>query len=377
MGMIDFIELSKITGRPAQELERIYSEWLLNKKKRNGIVMVDQKLLSLFSGLSTASISLYINKKGSVSREKAEELENIIKCLDYAPSSAAKRLRSQEKKCVGFVAPISISPNPAFYIEILKGVKEEARKYGFSVDLYDIEENQEEIFFRHSSFVSMVDGLITVSLDLEGKKLSTLVDNIIPIVNIHSRSKPSNPPVVNTLLPETMSLQKLLNYLFGLKGFTCPVLISLVPKNHMIRTQKIHYFKESMDRYNLNFDESKHIFYINSHTFSEARRAYREIAKKGFSPDVYICLSDVVATSISRELEKDGKSVAVTGHDNAEISSLFSLTTIDQKMYDTGRLAFERLYIAIRYIMGNRTFPDYSEIELNHELILRDSTERF
>lgn len=368
--MIDFKVLSSITGKSLKELKAIHNSWIADKKNHRGTV--DLKLLSLFSGLSTASISVYINKKGSISKEKAAMLDRIITCISYTPSYAAKRLRSLEKKCIGFTAPITVSPNPSFYIDILKGVKAEAKKFGYYVDIFDVGENEEEEFFHKAPYIGMVDGLITASLDLENRNLDALVNDPLPIVNIHSWSKPSRKPIINTLVPNTRIFRDLMEYLLGEKKFREPVLISLHPKNHMVRNQKITYFKQAMKDCNLQFDEKKHIQYIKQHTLSDARDAFRKIESSNFSPDVYVCLSDIVATSICRELQKSGRNTAVTGHDNSAVSTLFNLTTIDQKMHETGRIAFERLYVGIRYILENNDFPEYSETELKHELIIRE-----
>ena len=231
---------------------------------------------------------------------------------------------------------------------------------------------RKNLFFRNSPFLGMVDGLITTSLDLENKNLSALVSHLTPIVNIHSWSKPSNKPIIHFLLPNTEIFKKLMDYLLGEKGFRSPVLISLHPKNHMVRQHKIAYFKDAMMEHGLHFDKDRNIQYINQHSFTEAQAAYKEIETSGYTPDVYVCLSDLVATGICRELQKSGRKIAVTGHDNSHISTLFKLTTIDQKMNETGRIAFERLYVGLRYMLENKAFPEYSETELKQELIIRE-----
>lgn len=372
--MIDYKRITAATNLTQEEAKTKYDKWLAGKKGQNGRPVPDLKLISLLSGFSTASISHFINKKGRISEESAHKINEVVKGVNYTPSSAAKRLRSIQKKSIGFVAPISNSPSPSFYIEILKGVKEEAQKFGYTVDIHDIEENREKNFFKKASFLGMVDGLITVSMDLEKCDLTVPRENFIPIVNIHSRSNPEQIPIISSIIPETKVFCNLLEYLFGEKGFRKPLLLSLSPENHRIRKLKINYYKKVMKKYDLSFNKLQHIQFMKRHTFKEAQNVYKRVRASSYVPDVYICLSDIAATAICRELSKDKKRVAVTGHDNADISTLFDLTTIDQQMLATGRAAFERLYMGICYILNNKHFPEYHQMEIKHELIIRGST---
>ena len=64
--------------------------------------------------------------------------------VGYLPSTAAKKLRRTQKMSIAFISPITDSPSPGFYTEILKGVKKEAGKYNFYVDIYDVSESEEK-----------------------------------------------------------------------------------------------------------------------------------------------------------------------------------------------------------------------------------------
>ena len=90
---VDYDQISKILEVSPAEIESRYIRWL-KKKKKSSLVTADLILLSDLSGLSTASISNFLNRKaGSLSKERAEQLEKLIRLVGYLPSAAAKKLR--------------------------------------------------------------------------------------------------------------------------------------------------------------------------------------------------------------------------------------------------------------------------------------------
>ena len=372
---MDFKRISELFDLTPDEVKSKYYTWRDKKLEKSPIINFDLKFLSCLSGLSTTSISNFLNrKKGSLSKEKAEKLEELIELIGYLPSTAAKKLRSVQKMSIAFISPITDSPNPRFYTEILKGVKNEAQKYGFYVDIYDVAEDKEQDFFNNMPFLGMVDALIIVSSKIMSEPLLPLVKRNIPVVLVHAWRKVEQAPIVNSVRPDTEVFTQLLDHLFGDCMYTKPVLISLHPKNHIIRKRKIELFKEALSKYNLPFDREKNLFIIERHTFYEGKRAYQELISRNSNIDVFVCLSDTVAASICREMEKEKRNIAVTGYDNSDIAELFNLTTIDQKMEETGRIAFEKLFYAIQYVAVNKALPDYSSTVVHLEFIKRTSS---
>ncbi len=369
---LDFERIAEIFDTSPQLLEKKYRTWL--HQKRSNAPDVDLKLLASLSGLSVASLSNFINNKGgTLSKTKQDKLEKLFAIVNYAPSNAAKKLRSIQKKSVAFISPLTNSPNPIFYTQILRGVKKEAQKYGFYVDIYDISEKEESRFFSDMPFLGMVDGLIIVSGRFRKDYSETLLKKKLPVVLVHPWEKITIPPVVEIVDPDTNILYNLLVHLFSFHRYRNPAFVSLTPENHSIRSKKVSLFKKSIDSFNIKVNSDENIFIIDSHTFREGKRILKSILKTIPNVDVIICMSDIVAASVIYELKKMGRKIAVTGYDNSDIAELFSITTVDQKMEETGRISFERLYYAIQYINLNDSFPSFNRTIINLEFIKRDS----
>lgn len=375
---INYEQISRIFAVSQDEIESRHIKWLADKKNKSSVITADLNLLSVLSGLSTASISNFLNKKeGSLSREKAEKLKKLVSVVEYLPSAAAKKLRKVQKMSIAFISPITDSPSPGFYTEILKGVKTEAKKYNFYVDIYDVSEDEEKDFFTNMPFLGMVDGIIVMSSKVSAVPFFPLIKRNIPVVLVHPWRKIENAPITNSIVPETAVFSQLLDHLFKEQQFRNPALISLQPKNNITRKMKIKLFKDALVKYDIPFNKEKYLFIIEQHTFSEGHRAFKELSSLNPEIDVFICLSDVVAASVTMEISKQRRKIGVTGYDNSDIAKLFNLTTIDQKMEKTGKAAFEKLFYAIQYAAVNKELPGFNRTIIPLEFIKRASSMNF
>ncbi len=370
---LDFDYIASITGITAIELERRFNQWQQrgkNMQKKE----VDLKLLALLSGVSAASISNYNNKKkGSLSLQKVEMLGRLIAHLDYVPSNAAKKLRSSVKMSIGYIAPISQSPSTEYYLEILKGIKKEAVKFGYSIDIYDLSEEEEKDYYAKLPFMGLIDGLIIVSSVLTAEELLPLRTRKIPICHINPRVEETKHPFVGSIYSETSGFSKLLDLLFQKSTYKNPMLLSIDLNNYSQREEKYNLFKESLARYNIPFSEDSNVVFLKSYSYTEGKKAYYEAYKKNPEIDIFICLSDTVAVSILHEATKENRDTAVTGYANFELAEIFNLTTIDQNIQTLGSKAFQQIYYAIQYIQRNGDFPEYTVQQVSTEFIQRGS----
>ncbi len=347
------------TGIPLSVLQEQYNQWLQKGKKGKNKI-IDHKLIALLAGVSPSTVSNYLNKKqGSISSEKAEVLRTIIDCLEYIPTNAAKRLRSLNKMCIGFVAPISNGKSSEYYLEILKGIKEESLKYGYSIDIYDIEENNDQNFFSKLPFLGLIDSLIIVSSTITAQYLAPLIKRKIPIIHINPRVEVTTPPFIGSVYSEAGTFSDLLNHLFCDHKYKNPVLISVDLNNYSQRIEKYRIFKEAMEKNLLDFKEGKNVLFLDSYRLSAGSIGYQKINEQNPDADVIVCLSDNIAIPIIRELEKAKKNTAVTGYADFEIAKIFDLTTMNQQIRLLGVKAVQQLFIGMRYIQYNSTYPEY------------------
>jgi LacI family transcriptional regulator len=119
-----------------------------------------------------------------------------------------------------------------------------------------------------------------------------------------------------------------------------------------------------------------HVVHASSDGFASASYAALEVLQSGFEPTAILCVNDLMAVGVLKELSKQGISVpqqiSVTGFDNILLSQYLipSLTTIDIPREQIAELAFDVLApsrTGARSKLGH-------ELLVETELIVRQST---
>lgn len=90
------------------------------------------------AGVSTATVSRYINASGYVGKKTSLHLKNIIESMDYSPSAAAVSLSKKTSKIIGVMVPEISNP---FFGKVIEGISAEAEKRGYTVMLFDTDES--------------------------------------------------------------------------------------------------------------------------------------------------------------------------------------------------------------------------------------------
>lgn len=105
------------------------------------------------------------------------------------------------------------------------------------------------------------------------------------------------------------------------------------------------------------------------------RQAARELLATGFGPTAIICVNDIMAVGVMRELREQGirvpEDISVTGFDNIKLAEFCSptLTTVHIPRENIGRTIFEILAVqkTADRLAGR-------EILIDPELVIREST---
>jgi LacI family transcriptional regulator len=93
------------------------------------------------AGVSSATVSAVINGKDCVSPRMLKRVQEAMNALDYHPDHMARSLKTGRSKVVGMVIPDLTNP---FFVELMCGVEETARKAGYSVIFSDSNEDPEQ-----------------------------------------------------------------------------------------------------------------------------------------------------------------------------------------------------------------------------------------
>ncbi len=142
------------------------------------------------SGVSVATVSRFINKKGYVSKEAKIVIERAIKELDYKPNLVARSLSTKQTKFIGLIVPDIMNP---FFPELARAVEDVALSYDYTVVLCNSDEKVEkEIHYIETLKQKYVAGFIVTTNQLQASHYQNLD---IPIVALDRTIDASIPTV--------------------------------------------------------------------------------------------------------------------------------------------------------------------------------------
>lgn len=150
---------------------------MVHKKK------ISLKDIALQAGVSATLVSYVLNGKGRknrVRKEKAEQILQIAKDLNYQPNHLAKSLRSGKSFTIGLV--IADISNP-FFANIARIVENQARHHGYTVIYGSSDEDAAKSMDLINVLINrQVDGFIIVSTENSKKQIYDLIEQNILFV---------------------------------------------------------------------------------------------------------------------------------------------------------------------------------------------------
>lgn len=130
------------------------------------------------AGVGVSTVSRYLTKKGYVSEDAKNKIENAIKELNYYPNAIAQSIRAKKTYTIAFLIP-SISNQ--FFPQLATHVENYLFENGYKMILC----NTNESVLREEKYVDVIiqnriDGVISST----GKISANLIEKNIPIVSI-------------------------------------------------------------------------------------------------------------------------------------------------------------------------------------------------
>ena len=138
------------------------------------------------AGVSIATVSAVLNKKGGVSAELTDRVEKALQALDFQPHQLARGLKARRTNTIGVVIPDFTN---TFFAEVVRGAEDEARSQGYSLILCDSNEdggmdrvNLDNLYARRVDGVLLSPSHVLTGLDRQSQRRFPIVfvDRIAP-----------------------------------------------------------------------------------------------------------------------------------------------------------------------------------------------------
>ncbi len=332
------------------------------KSKKN----ISIKELAALSGVSIATISRVINKKGGYSRETEERILALIKDKAYRQNVNARSLRTQKSQTIGVVLP-DISNE--FFAKIVQAIEKQAIKYNYSVFICNTDENM-EIERRHLSNLAgqLVDGIIYIGGEFQIEKNEEL--RKIPMIYIDRYIDDSEIYIESdNYYGGYLAAKELIES--GCRRISIMKDIRKISSAH----KRYKGFVRAMIDNKIKIDD-RLVCDITEISYKEAKEKTLELLDSGEVFDGLFATNDTMALGAMMALNerriKIPDEVKIVGFDNISATEIagIPLTTINQNKQKMGEMAVELLMDKILQRKSN-----VNNIKIPVNLIRRKSTE--
>lgn len=317
------------------------------------------------ANVSIATVSKVLNNTGRISEKTKNKILQIMKELEYQPSSVATALTGKKTFTIGVLVPDIANP---FFAEVARALENNAREMGYSIILcstdYQLEREHD---YLELLVKKQVDGIIIATEPKDLKKLRSLNDRNVPCVlfSIDHLAIDSHVVTTDDLKGGYLAGRYLIE-----KGHRDFVIIT-EPQRASGRL-RVEGFKKALVDKGVNLES---VIVIEAKSkINEARKAANQIVRLPKRPTAVFASTDLIAAIFINEVRKAGLSVpkdlSIIGFDNtihAEISDP-GLTTIAQPIAKLASYTIEQLLEAIE----NPSTPP-NRIMLAPTLIERES----
>lgn len=322
------------------------------------------------AGVGLGTVSRVLNNSPLVSAETRERVQTVIQKLNYVPSPNARRLSLGKTLSVAVVVPFFTRPAE---VERLRGIEHTLVDTEYDLILYNVETpEQRDAFFREAPRRERVDGVIIVSLTPRDGDVAPLKKAGVPVVLVdahHPSLASLNRVITDDVAGGSAATQHLLDL-----GHRCIGYISDLfdnPFNFTSSRDRYQGYQQALTKAGVPLRADYHA--QAPHGRVEARQSSAQMLARLDRPTAIFAASDTQALGVLEAARDLGlrvpEDLSVVGYDDIEVAEYLGLTTMRQRLFESGRRGVELLLA----VLANPKAKPICEV-LPAELVVRGTT---
>lgn len=298
------------------------------------------------AGVSSATVSRFLNEPDRVAQEKRERIQSAITELNFVPKAdAVAKARSAYRK-IGVVAPFFTQPS---FMERLRGIAAVLSAEHYELVVYSIDTMEDLVnYVQMLVNTQRLDGLILLCVQLPADVLDLLRGASFPVCFVENEYEDFDCVVVHNLQGGQKAAQFLCE-----KGCKKPGFIgekSMLEYAVNATEERLRGFKFYCANNGIVIPEN-HIW-LGEFSEGSLDEGITKFLEQEDLPDGIFCSSDVIAARLIRIALTKGISVPrqirVIGFDNIDIAEYIGLTSVNQNLEESGRMAARLILMRIK-----------------------------
>ncbi len=296
------------------------------------------------AGVSIATVSRVLNRKGQVAEATRIRVESAVRRLRYSPDNAAKSLITRRTMTLGVLVPELYGD---FFSEFIHGLDLSARARGYHLLVSSSHSDRAEIEAMLRAMRGRVDGLVVMSPDADAGTLDRAMPDTVAVVLVNPRQDDAKFDVLT--IDNYGGAFAMTRHLIGL-GHRRLAFIS-GPRGNVDARERLRGFRAAVEELAAGeayLDELEGNFREES-----GYRAGRLLLSRRPRPTAVFAANDAMAigalSAFHEAAVRVPEDIALVGFDDIPIARFVSppLTTVRVAIRELGERAVERLCVAI------------------------------
>ena len=321
------------------------------------------------AGVAISTVSRVLNGSNEVSDATRGRVQAAIRKLQFQPQRIARKLAQQSTTSIAVALPSATS---MFFVEMLKGVKDALREEDIDLLLCNLGSGQPYPTLQRFLNRGAVDGLLLMSLPIEGDIAEQLLAFQAPVVLLGSRHEGLDAYWWDDTEGARMATEYLIE-----QGHRRIGLVTAQSWSSSA-SPRLDGYKAALEEAGIPFDPdlvaagttTKHAGYSEE----AGAEAMAELMALDDRPTAVFAASDVQAYGAWSYARDNGlvvpRDVSIVGYDDLKLSRFLDLTTVTQGMHQAGLKATQRLLTRLR----SRDLAERVDVKLPLSLAVRGST---
>ena len=138
------------------------------------------------AGVSLATVSRVLNHPEKVKKTTRDKVLRIIKEKGYKPNANARGLASRRSTTVAIVVPTILR---ASISEMIQGIVDNAKKYGYSIRLFVLGNRENNHDAWSEVVASSVDGILFMNDEMSDEMYQQIDNTPVPVIFVNAISK--------------------------------------------------------------------------------------------------------------------------------------------------------------------------------------------
>lgn len=321
------------------------------------------------AGVAISTVSRVLNGSNEVSDATRSRVQAAIRKLQFQPQRIARKLAQQSTTSIAVALPSATS---MFFVEMLKGVKDALRDEDIDLLLCNLGSGQPYPTLQRFLNRGAVDGLLLMSLPVEGDIAEQLLSFQAPVVLLGSRCTGLDAYWWDDREGSQMATTYLIE-----QGHRRIGLVTAQAWSYNA-SPRLDGYKAALEEAGIPYDPdlvvtgqtTKHAGYSEE----SGSEAMEELMGLEDRPTAVFASADVQAYGAWSWARDHGlavpRDVSIVGYDDLKLSRFLDLTTVTQGMQQAGFDATKRLLTRLR----SRDVADRIDVQLPLSLAVRGST---